>query len=93
MSEMIEAEDGLLLGQIIKDEERGVNTRVIIPATKESVVPLLAAIHDGCVEGKFTGNVKINYSQGGVPNIVTEHFTKELEGLFGDVDDGEDPQE
>jgi hypothetical protein len=88
--ELIEAEDGSPLGTVIKDEEYATNTKVVIPSSKESVAGLLAAIHEGCVEGNFTGCVRVNYSQGGVPNIVTEHVIKNLEGIFGDIEDEED---
>lgn len=85
--ELIEAGDGTLLGTVIKDEESATNTKVVVPASSGAVPGLLTAIHEGCVEGKFTGCVRVNYSQGGVPNIVTEHVIRNLEGIFGDVDD------
>ena len=88
--ELIEAEDGSALGTVIKDEESATNTKVVVPSSAETVPGLLAAIHEGCVEGKFTGTVRVNYNQGGVPNIVTEHVIKGLEGIFGDGDDEED---
>ena len=88
--ELIETEDGSALGTVIKDEESATNTKVVIAASAETVPGLLAAIHEGCVEGKFTGCVRVNYNQGGVANIVTEHVIKNLEGIFGDIDDEED---
>ena len=65
------------------------------PANKEAIPGLLAAIHDGCVEGKFTGTVTVNYNQGGATNIVTAHVIKNLEGIFGDDDEddsGDEPE-
>jgi hypothetical protein len=88
--ELIESEDGSTLGTVIKDEESATNTKVVVPRDQAAIPGLLAAIHEGCVEGKFTGVVRVNYSQGGVPNIVTEHVIKGLEGIFGDIEDEED---
>jgi len=87
--EVIETEDGTALGTVISDEESATNTKVVQPANKEAIPGLLAAIHEGCVEGKFTGTVTVNYNQGGATNIVTEHVIKNLEGIFGDDEDEE----
>ena len=91
--EVIETEDGTALGTVISDEESATNTKIVQPANKEAIPGLLAAIHAGCVEGKFTGTVTVNYNQGGATNIVTEHVLKNLEGIFGDDDDEEIPDE
>ena len=85
--EVIETEDGTALGTVISDEESATNTKIVQPANKEAIPGLLAAIHAGCVEGKFTGTVTVNYNQGGATNIVTELVLKNLEGIFGDDDD------
>jgi len=88
-AEVIETEDGTPLGTVISDEESATNTKVVQPANKEAIPGLLAAIHEGCVEGKFTGTVTVNYNQGGTTNIVTAHVIKNLEGIFGDDDEDE----
>lgn len=85
--ELIEDDGGALLGTVVKDEELATNRKVVVPKSKQTVAALLVAIHEGCVEGKFSGVVRVNYNDGGVPNIVTEHVVDDLEGLFGDDDD------
>jgi hypothetical protein len=75
---------------VVKDEEFATNRVVIVPKDQEQVAEALVAIHEECVAGKFTGNVTVNYNQGGVPNIVTEHIKSGLEGLFDDDEEGEE---
>jgi len=72
---------------VVKDEEFATNRKVIVPENQDQVAEALVAIHDECVAGKFTGKITVNYSQGGVPNILTEHIHNGLEGLFDDEDD------
>ena len=72
---------------VVKDVEFATNQQVIVPRTQDEVAEALVAIHDECVESKFTGKVIVNYSEGGVPNILTEHVKHGLEGLFDDEDE------
>jgi hypothetical protein len=77
---------------VVQDEEFATNRKVIVPENQDQVAESLVAIHDECVAGKFTGKVTVNYSQGGVPNILTEHVQSDLEGLFDDDEDEADDE-
>jgi hypothetical protein len=78
---------------VVRDEEFATNRKVIVPLDQDQVAEALVAIHDECVGGKFTGKVVVNYNEGGVPNILTEHVRGGLEGLFDSDEDEDEPEE
>ena len=80
---------------VVRDEEFATNQKMIVVKDQDQVSEALVAIHEECVAGGFTGRVVINYSQGGVPNILAEHVKHGLEGLFDDdsEDDSDESEE
>jgi hypothetical protein len=86
----IRAEGGRILGRVIVDEEFATNRMVIKPESQDVVGELLGVIHEGFAESKSMAKIEATHMQGGVPNIVTEHVIKGLEGIFGDIEDEED---
>jgi len=75
---------------VVRDEEFATNRKVIVPENQDQVPEALVAIHDECAAGKFTGKICVNYNEGGVTNITTEHVKGGLEGLFDDDDSDEE---
>jgi hypothetical protein len=72
---------------VVRDEEIAINRKIIVVENQMQVSDALGAIHEECSRAKFTGSVKINYSQGGVANIETNHERRGLSGLFDEEDD------
>lgn len=75
---------------VVSEDESATHKKVINPPS-DQVAEVLVQMYEDCAEAKFTGKWTVNFQQGGIANIVTEHTISGLEGLFdADEDEGEE---
>jgi len=78
--------------QFVVSEEESATHRKVINVPRASVEEVLVQMYEDCSEASFTGKWTVNFVQGGIANIVTEHVKSGLEGLF-DGDEEENTAE
>lgn len=83
----MQAEDSIPVEEInvTKEEQFATHRQIITPEGKETIVPILTTLHDVLTLGKFRGKMIVNYNQGGVTNIMTEHVANVRKGSAADV--------
>ena len=77
---------------VVKEDESATHRKVINPPN-DQVAEVLVQMYEDCAAAGFTGKWTVNFAQGGVPNIVTEHTIGNLEGLFDDEEEDENDSE